>query len=242
MKFEELFAKLEEEDVPTPSDDDLNKMAHQLLTESVADKDAPDNSGMVKKIASAVLEELKRAGVVKSATDINAGIPSNENSPNPHLENPVDAPPAVAQPTKAPQTGLADAMQDPTPANVAASSADPARAAATSAEVTIEDPEEAELIQKELEVVTDTASRLLQDGITEDPVAALAAASLAAVEDSLDTDESEDEAATDAIEETLEALVNNAAEEEKLSEIIESYGRVHARDLVKEYLRNNLLD
>ena len=240
MNFEELFKKLEEEDVPAPSDDELNKMAHQLLTESVNSDNEPDQ-GMVKKIASAVLGELKRAGVIKQSADMNAAIESNENSPNPAMSNPVDAPPAEVEPNAALQTGVAQAMATPDPGVVAATAASPAAAAATAAEVTIQDPDEAELVQKELEVINDTASRLIQDGITDDPVAALAAASLAVVEDSLATEESAEEAAYDASEGIEEDLIDNAVQE-KLSEIIESYGRVSARDLVRAYLRENLFD
>jgi hypothetical protein len=80
---------------------------------------------------------------------------------------------------------------------------------------------------------------MLNEGVTDDPTAALAAAALATIQESMATGETEAEAGAEAAEGQAEAL-NSLAE--KVSSIIASdYGMKMGRDVVKEYLMKNLL-
>lgn len=260
MTYEDLLKNLEQEDVPA-TDDQLTKFAEQMLVDKTASQQPQVTEAFVNKVAAAtakiVMSEFAKAGlklpIAKKAEDLApAANPTNEQSPNPFTANPADQPPAEAQPAAAQQVDIANAMMTPeNPGAVAAAAADPATAVANSADVVIQDPDAAELSQNEMEAMLDTAQRLMNDGVTNDPVAAVAAASLAIIQDSVATDQTAQEAATDATQGSGEAMAESLAAvpaiadevamEEKLSEMVYTYGTTLARDIIKEYLRENMI-
>lgn len=260
MTYEDLLKQLEQEDVPA-TDDQLTKFAEQMLVDKGASQQPQVTEAFVQKVAQAtakiVMDEFAKSGlklpIAKKAQDLSpAANPTNEQSPNPSTVNPADIPPAEAQPAAAQQTAVANAMITPeNPGAVAAAAADPATAATNSAEVVLQDPDAAELSQNEMEAMVDVAQRLMNDGVTQDPVAAVAAASLSIIQNSVATDQTAQEAAqmatqgtAEAVQDTLAAappIADELALEEKLSAMVYTYGTTLARDIIKEYLRENVV-